>query len=154
MKLIFLDIDGVLNSEAYRDEYGPSALDPYLVRNLLSICVFTGCSIIISSDWRHDGIGTIVDALECRHVEPLRFEEIYNISQRIIGKTEDLGNRSVEITEHIYRLGNSVESWCAIDDLDLDLPAPNFVKTDPKRGLDWERTMTVIEKLNGLGHVS
>ena len=56
MKLIFLDIDGVL-ALMYkdRDDYG-SLFHPEFVENLKSIIDATGAKIVISSTWRSSGL--------------------------------------------------------------------------------------------------
>lgn len=57
MKVLFLDIDGVLNSSAYmsqpeaRDE-APHMLDPEAVRRLDRLMAETGVVVVISSTWR------------------------------------------------------------------------------------------------------
>ncbi len=56
MKIIFLDIDGVLNViPEGRDEYG-SLFHDHLVENLKSIIEATNAKIVISSSWRKDGL--------------------------------------------------------------------------------------------------
>lgn len=56
MKVIFLDIDGVLNviSQGH-DEYG-GIFHPHLVENLKTIIEATGARIVISSSWRKSGL--------------------------------------------------------------------------------------------------
>lgn len=156
MKLLFLDINGVLNTKAYCHVHGWNSLNPYLVRQLISVCFYTDCRFVISSDWQHGGTRPVIDALEGRYTgdASIGFGMLLDLTSRIIGKTEDLGNRGIEIKEYVHRAGSSVERWCAVDDLELDLPEQNFVKVNPKRGLDWETSLRVIEKLNGPGYVS
>lgn len=67
MKIIFLDIDGVLNHEDfYRErfekryddgaiEHPYSEIDPKTVQRLNKIIEETGANIVISSTWRHSG---------------------------------------------------------------------------------------------------
>lgn len=57
MKIIFLDIDGVLNvtGQHGRDEYG-SNFHPHLVDNLRLIIGATGAKVVISSTWRMSGL--------------------------------------------------------------------------------------------------
>lgn len=56
MKIIFLDIDGVLNVIGQgHDEYGQT-FHPHLVDNLKRIIDETGAKIVISSTWRHSGL--------------------------------------------------------------------------------------------------
>lgn len=75
MKVIFLDIDGVLNHEAfYRErfekkhdesvvEYPYSEIDPKCVDHLNNLVENTGAKIVISSTWRHSGLEYCKNAL-------------------------------------------------------------------------------------------
>jgi hypothetical protein len=76
MKVIFLDIDGVLNHERFykerherRNEEGAlehpySEIDITSVNNLNNLCDETGAKVVISSTWRHSGLGYCKDVLE------------------------------------------------------------------------------------------
>lgn len=57
MKVIFLDIDGVLNvhMQEPHDQYG-AIFHPQFVENLKTVIDKTGAKIVISSSWRHDGL--------------------------------------------------------------------------------------------------
>ena len=56
MKIIFLDIDGVLNvMNPERDVYG-SLFHPQFVENLKRLVEETGAKIVISSTWRFSGL--------------------------------------------------------------------------------------------------
>ncbi len=59
MKVLFLDVDGVLNSNERRayDYEGIRGMDPELTGHLLRIVLQTGCKIVVSSSWRLGGIG-------------------------------------------------------------------------------------------------
>jgi hypothetical protein len=52
MKVIFLDIDGVLNVIPYGHDRWGSLFHPHLVDNLKRIIDETGAKIVISSTWR------------------------------------------------------------------------------------------------------
>ena len=57
MRIIFLDIDGVLNSELWYKEVKYANLEekhfsPALVENLNTITDQTGAKIVVSSSWR------------------------------------------------------------------------------------------------------
>lgn len=159
MKLLFLDIDGVLNTAAYRHEHGPGTLDPYLVTQLMSVCNYTDCRIIVSDNWVRGGLCgliRVVEAIECELAgnEYPGPNVSTSVSSKIIGSIMDRGDRAAEIHEYVCRIGSDAETWCAVDDLDLDLPEKNFVHINPKHGLLWETSLKVIEKLNGPVHVS
>lgn len=54
MKVLFLDIDGVLNSAAVLHDKGRhDAIDRGMVEQINRITTETGCSIVISSSWRY-----------------------------------------------------------------------------------------------------
>lgn len=54
MKLIFLDIDGVLNYEGYErfTRMGTRFVDPVLIKRLKKIIDRTGAKVVLSSTWR------------------------------------------------------------------------------------------------------
>lgn len=53
MKVLFLDIDGVLNSAKVLEEKGRhDAIDHDMVEQINRVTTTTGCSIVISSSWR------------------------------------------------------------------------------------------------------
>lgn len=76
MKIIFLDIDGVLNHHAFYErrhkereqgikvEYPYSEIDPLSVKNLNTLISETDAKVVISSTWRHSGLDYCKDVLE------------------------------------------------------------------------------------------
>jgi len=52
-RVLFLDIDGVLNTPKYLGRHGVNGLDPYRVDHLDRIIDATGAGVVISSSWRH-----------------------------------------------------------------------------------------------------
>lgn len=66
MRVVMLDIDGVLNSSAYLlrpdvlDELEAGAIDPILVARLNRLVAATGAVVVVSSSWRY---GRTVDRL-------------------------------------------------------------------------------------------
>lgn len=62
MKILFLDIDGVLNHQLHYQidtrsvGYPLSQVSPVSVEHLNKIVAETGCKVVISSTWRHSGI--------------------------------------------------------------------------------------------------
>lgn len=149
MKLIFLDIDGVLNSHQSYNYHNrithnyemADILCPIATCNLGYILdLHPDCSIVISSSWRKsrsvDDLGNIL--------------EKYNIDRhRIIDKTPV--NSSGEIR------GNQIKAWMEAnpdimkqvshylildDDNDMTyfLNTPHFIRTNPKLGLSWLET--------------
>lgn len=76
MKIVFLDIDGVLNHEHfYKEKHGKrseestinypySEIDPKSVERLNILCKETGAKVVISSTWRRSGLEYCKDVLE------------------------------------------------------------------------------------------
>jgi len=105
MRIIFLDIDGVLNSQLFYTERsqcqrasdGAGAdIDERCVNYLNSLIAETGAKVVISSTWRSDGleycktaleakgfVGEIIDVTpHLRHEGCLRGNEIYHWIQK------------------------------------------------------------------------
>jgi len=68
--ILFLDIDGVLNSTRYWDDRGRNlplgkggALDPDAIERLNTIVSETGCRVVLSSSWRGKGNSPKVEAM-------------------------------------------------------------------------------------------
>lgn len=144
MKIIFLDIDGVLNSRAYdrkRNWNEQTDIDETRLPLVKSIVDRTGAKIVLSSTWReHWSI----------HPELCDVDGVYinktfaKYGLEIYDKTPDLGIRAErrdEIAEWLGRSRQKIDSFVIIDDYRYgwaDL-SDNFVKTNPNFGLGLER---------------
>ena len=167
-KIIFLDFDGVLNTEHYQgllqyqgkswqDEYG-AFFDPNAVKQLKRIIDATGADIVIESSWKYLGL----DAMKA-------LWEIRNLPGRVIDITsssvsdEHLININLDHldTSTLHCKGIEIASWLAeqtedvryviIDDeyVILDSQLPHFVLTNPYEGITEEQANKVISILNG-----
>jgi hypothetical protein len=163
MKVIFLDIDGVLNTGAYsvhffelaklidktkkeakafrqeilRDEFG-NKFDPLAVDALKMIIEDTGAKIVISSTWRKSGLTFCEKMWEFR-----------DLPGEVIGITPVLNTaRGEEIAEWLKE--NETESFVIIDDDRDMLPEQinSFVKTSGTYGLTLKDAQKAIEILN------
>lgn len=114
MKLIFLDIDGVMNHENFNDRsrlHHGHAFCPVAVQNLREIIKRTGAKIILSSTWR-------------RGMHQIEIRELfsnYDLDQYVLGKTGILENqiRGNEIKELLDGCDEDfVESFVILDDDD------------------------------------
>jgi hypothetical protein len=121
MKVIFLDIDGVLNViEQGRDEYG-QLFHPHLEDNLREVINKTDAKIVVSSTWRMSGLDIMKEMWEKR-----------NLPGEVIDITPNLkrGIRGEEIEQWLQ--GNkNITNYCIIDDNDdiLESQRNNFVLT-------------------------
>jgi hypothetical protein len=102
-KIIFLDLDGVLNVYSQgHDEYG-SIFHQHLVDNLKRVIDETGAKIVISSTWRFGGLQRMKDMWEFRGLPG----EVIDITP----DCNDLFNEgSFEWLDQIER-GHEVEYW-------------------------------------------
>lgn len=145
MKTLFLDMDGVCNSEqSFRKaphEYNP--IDPYMAFLVGKIQLQTGCQVVLSSAWRH-------------HADSIKI-----IEQRVV-KLFDKTPASWYDREndHHSTRGEEIQKWLdahpevtryAILDDDSDMletQKPNFFKTSWEEGLTQEIAEAVITHLN------
>lgn len=135
-KVIFLDIDGVLNTKEFhskmkkdtpKDEYG-YAFDPVAVANLKHIIEETDAVIVISSCWKFHGVAKLRKMWKQRNL-PGHIHDITpnTISDEILLNANldgmELGVcRGNEIKEWLSRHEGEVSTYVIIDDFDDLLP--------------------------------
>ena len=156
VKILFLDVDGVLNNQFTKWDSTENGLNDKLLKYLKLILLKTGCRIVLSTTWRlNENAKQIL-------LHTFKTKLDINIDDIVIGQTRDLKHenkhRSFEIYDYLkrneYRF--NVISWCALDDLSLDkfdkfskkLMDGHFVKTNPKLGIVPENALKVIDILN------
>lgn len=136
MKVLFLDIDGVVNKQENFDRSknpGPYPLDSYCAFLVGRIQLQTGCEVVLSSSWRNHPDG------------------VQNVSERVVkllDKTPYLsGIRGDEVQAWLNK-HPEVEKYAILDDdSDFHDHQPLF-KTSFKEGLTDEIAQQVIDHLN------
>ena len=155
MKIIFLDIDGVLNSEMYESKRGEERADNRIdlsrVKLLKDIVTATDAKIVLSSTWRLDwGKSTELCGEDGKYMNHCLAQ--YGLS--IIDKTpfnSMIDDRRREILTWLSHHRGEVESFVILDDIncgwgDLDR---RVVVTDPYGyGLNEEHVKKAIKLLN------
>lgn len=161
MKVIFLDIDGVLNTKEWQskmpvdtpmDEFG-YAFNPVAVANLAHIIEQTGAVIVISSSWKFHGIAKLWEMWERRSL-PGRIIGITSnvLSDEMLLKIDleeiELGVcRGNEIKEWLTEHKQEVSNYVIIDDFD-DLLAEqegHIVLTDALIGItEWDAQKAIM----------
>lgn len=147
VRLIFLDLDGVLNSERWYEEHLKAGrpvprppLDRKAVTKLDRIVRVTGAWIVLSTAWRFDNrlSGWLVD---------------HGCSGLVVGRTPNVWPRprGVAIASWLNQKakhGVAIGSFCILDD-DDDMGAltPWLVQTDPQYGLTWDDAVRAVELL-------
>lgn len=158
MKVIFLDIDGVLNSQMLIDRNENEMIDKYAVKLLKNLIDKTGAVVVLSSGWRlWFDENMVTDDVEAQYMYDVLFE--FGID--IYGKTPDFSTDEirtkrtfgeVKAKEIIAWLEEhyDVEKYVVLDDLDLknDQINANLVQTDGKVGLTKEDVKLAIRILN------
>ena len=164
-KVIFLDIDGVLNTKEFqsdmkkdtpKDEFG-YAFDPVAVANLAHIIEETGAVIVISSAWKFHGVARLREMWKLRNL-PGRILDITpnTISDDILLNANleemELGVcRGNEIKEWLSKHQGMVSNYVIIDDFEDLLPEQedHAVITNTLIGISEEDAQKAIMVLNG-----
>jgi len=143
-KVLFLDVDGVLNYEEHYD-----GMQRECIEQLIRVLRMTECDIVVSSTWRISGLGpgsTFYDKL----MEVAGESYGRWIMARIIGQTPakmSLYHRGTEISMWLEE--NEYRGRFAIVDDEEDVRPFNdvLVKTDSKKGLTAEDASKLIHLL-------
>ena len=151
MQILFLDFDGVLNSQAAYDQAGGG--DWRLYREHVAVlndilAAAAELQIVVSSSWRFDR-----DKAE---LERLLAEQGGAVGGRILDVTpRTLFLRRGEEIDRWLRLNPAVERWVILDDIAEELTAAQLeraVITDPAVGLRTEHVSAVLRALDrGVG---
>ena len=118
MKVIFLDVDGVLNSQQLFEKCEDDQLisvDEDNIKNLKTIVDATGAKIVLSSSWRY-GWAEHSDAVQdwCQ----ILVDILAKYDLKIIDKTEYLssGRREDEIKDWLDKCEEKIEGFVILDD--------------------------------------
>lgn len=151
-RIVFLDVDGVLNSHAWwaRKAFEPAhpQLDPEAVARLDRLCRETGAAVVVSSTWRSAGATHMREVLGA-----------VGFKGRVIGCTPQMARmgtngvylgveRGHEIAQWLSTFPRPVERFVILDDEDDMADLRGFlVQTDYAVGLtdaDCERAAAML----------
>ena len=154
-KFIFLDFDGVLNTEYYQgllqfqgkqwqDQYG-AFFDPRAVRQLKRVIDTTDADIVVESSWKYLGLEAMQELWRVR-----------NLPGRVIDITPSLtdnASKGEEIAAWLSEYATPDTRYVIIDDeyVVLDSQIPYFILTNPYEGLTEEQADRAMLILNSLG---
>ncbi len=153
MKVIFLDIDGVLNHSMFIKERTPSGvigIKDELVENLRKIVENTDAKIVLISTWKDSWEK---DESKCEEDALYLNEKLRNKGLSIYDKTLNslVKDRGFGIYEYVKN--NNVEKFVILDDIEnpdyikFNL-TNNFIRTNKKTGLSKEDIEKAIKMLN------
>jgi uncharacterized FAD-dependent dehydrogenase len=143
MKVLFLDIDGVLRTDS---ENADNDFNLKCCEALNDIIRETGCQIVLSADRRLFMTFNELDKVFKDH----------EIISSPIAKTGHFPatamnleeKRGQEINEYVSHHKKEIKKWCAVDDMNLKPFVENFVKTKFNIGLkEPEVIKQIIDKL-------
>ena len=150
-KILFLDFDGVLNTEHYQgllqyqgkpwqDEYG-AFFDPKAVKQLKRIIDATDADIVVESSWKYLGLDAMKELWEVRNLPGT----IIDITPSLLGK-----NKGVEIASWLSKYAKQDIRYVIIDDeyVILDSQLPHFILTNSYEGITEEQANRAISMLN------
>lgn len=150
-KIIFLDFDGVLNTEHYQgllqyqstpwqDEYG-AFFDPNAVKQLKRIIDATDADIVVESSWKYLGFDAMKEMWIARDLPG----KVIDITPSLVGE-----NKGVEIVLWLSEYGKQDTRYVIIDDeyVILDSQLPHFILTNPYEGITEEQANRAISMLN------
>ena len=145
IRIIFLDVDGVLNSinhliEVYNETHRPHSgfeypFDEKCLNNLKIIVEETDAYLVITSTWRKN--------IKGRRKLLSKLKE-YGLDKRVIGFTPIIGSREEEIKEYLSGVNVEYQYVIVDDDIVLD---DNFVHINTRSGITNDDTNEIIKKL-------
>lgn len=150
-RILFLDIDGVLNHRAWLErrpihdldldlEELICNLDPVLVARLDRVVRASGCLLVLSSSWRClSPLPTISQALRQT-----------GLGTDLIGATPELeGGRGAEIQSWLDTAGLDVDFLIVDDEDRMGALSPYLIKTSFETGLRDDDAEALIERFAG-----
>ena len=164
-KYIFLDFDGVLNTEYWQnhliaeglpwsDKHG-AVFDPEAVRQLKRIVDSTGADIIVESSWKFLGLNAMQEMWTARQL-PGKLIDITpkTINDRLLQSADiepwTSGWKGLEIASWLIENAESDAPYVILDDelVALDSQLPHLVITNPHDGITEDIADRAIGILN------
>jgi hypothetical protein len=167
-KIIFLDFDGVLNTEyhqrqlqfegkIWQDRHGAS-FDPEAVKQLQAIVDKTHADIVIESSWKYLGLEAMQDMWKDRQlpgkvigITPSAISDNILLSTDLdVLDSSMLHCKGAEIASWLHENNMQEVPYVIIDDeyVILESQLPHFILTNPYDGIIEELAMRAIGILN------
>lgn len=167
-KIIFLDFDGVLNTEYYQgllqyqgklwqDEHG-AFFDPNAVMQLKRIIDATDAVIVVESSWKYLGLDAMKELWTVRNlpgkiidITPSKISDEYLLSSDLENiHPSMLHCKGIEISSWLSKYAKQDTRYVIIDDeyVILDSQLPHFILTNPYEGITEEQANRAISMLN------
>jgi len=148
---VFLDFDGVLNSERYfaanPDAKGNGNLDVGLVKKMCRFVEDIGGVVVVSSTWREGrSVSEIKSILRERGFEKLKL--IVGKTPKLYDENDEDAPRGVEI-ERYMSLHSGTPFVIFDDDGDMEPVLNRLVQTDPRTGVtgrDFQQARRILQR--------
>lgn len=156
MKVIFLDVDGVLNSEPFL-ENNTESIDRNNVSKLKNALDITNAVIVMSSGWRllfNDNM--LPESGDSQYL----YDILCKFEIKLFGKTPDYSTEKIRINKTFslvkaheilawLDVHDQVENYVVLDDLNLNNEKiyAHQVRTNPQLGLTEEDAARIVSKL-------
>ena len=148
MKIIFLDVDGVLNNSTWAKRmidagvhvYAEDMIEDWAIQLLKQIIDATGADVVVSSTWRDDpkAVEHLLIQLAAYDIWPIGSTPRTNL------------RRGDDISQWLERYDGYIESYVILDDdSDMTVHMDHLVQTSFEHGLRHEHVERAIEILNG-----
>lgn len=147
MKVLFLDVDGVLNKANTKEKTVTwcSFVEDIFVRRLKNIVDQTGCEIVLSSNWRYDAhteLNPELDELE---------DKLSEYGLALYDFTPVINNHMGQEIQSWLDAHTDVGSFVILDDRgDMEPNMERLVRTLFSHGLTEENKRETIKMLNGV----
>ena len=138
MKVLFLDVDGVLNTHSSGGLY---TLTRSKLRRLQTVAESTGCDIVLSSTWRKDWVAL----RKLKRILHYRGIKILDSTTQSYFKERQVRGDEIQL----WLDNHTVERYAIVDDDSdmLDSQKPYFVQTNGEVGLTDLHVDRLIELL-------
>lgn len=144
MKVLFLDIDGVLNTHKSIGRFGFDFIDNILVALVARIVRETDCKIVLSSSWRVDEKDRVIATRELAE-QGLTIHDCTPVITRGGWEAGGWVRRHEEIQAWLNQ--NPVDRFAILDDEKDACIEGSFFRTDENTGLTVQITEQVIQHL-------
>jgi hypothetical protein len=158
MKVIFLDIDGVLNSERFLKNNQDETIDRKNVSILKNVIDKTGSVIVISSAWR---LWFDDNMMPKERYSQYLYDILCEFDIKLFGKTPDFSTEEIRIKKAFsYVKAKEIIAWLddhevvdkyvVIDDLDLknDEINAHLIRTNGQVGITEEDARLIIQRIS------
>ncbi len=157
MKILFLDVDGVLNCKHTKESFaGYVFVSDDKIRLLKRIIEATDAQIVLSSSWREGWFykdhAPHTTSTELDLFEALQ-DKLLDYDIEMLDYTAELGHRGLEIDAWLKGcVDEEIKAYVILDDMDEAELVPHsshLVQTDFYEGLTEKDVIMAIEMLNG-----